>query len=78
MKKEELQNYPKLAPAELEEALETAVSRTRFPMPSIGNGFKHFFSQLRATNIGIARIVFNVRRIVHLAAWNPSLNQCDF
>ena len=39
MKKEELQNYPKLAPAELEEALETAVSQTRFSMSRFGTGF---------------------------------------
>ena len=44
MKKEELQNYPKLAAAELEEALETAVSQTRFSMSRFGTGFKHIFS----------------------------------
>ena len=44
MKKEVLQNYPKLAPAELEEALETAVSQTRFSMSRFGTGFKHIFS----------------------------------
>ena len=42
MKKEELQNYPKLAAAELEEALETAVSRPVFPCPDSGPGSNIF------------------------------------
>ncbi len=42
MKKEELQNYPKLAPAELEEALETAVSQTRFSMSRFEPGSNIF------------------------------------
>ena len=44
MNKEELQNYPKLAPAELDAALATAVSQTRFSMSRFGSGFKHIFS----------------------------------